>query len=214
MSTKLVLMSRFTWNSPNDPGDFRECFLPSLDQTQQTVRSALELVLKVTSSHASSRIGICSCVRLCSCIARKKWHVAVVLVCAPNTANNTKTMLTEESNKILAQSKTTKQGRSEPYDRLYILFCTHKKPLRVLGNSELRQQYWEGFKKGIEAVEGSWENNRDCHITMPLSLKTMEVQIKRSTDRHAAGLKWLKAAPESAHCTLTKTSIKKWKCSF
>ena len=34
------------------------------------------------------------------------------------------------------------------------------------------------LKKGIEAVEGSWENNRDCHITMPLSLKTMEVQIK------------------------------------
>ena len=25
----------------------------------------------------------------------------------------------------------------------------------------------------------SWENNRDCHITMPLSLKTVEVQIKR-----------------------------------
>ena len=24
----------------------------------------------------------------------------------------------------------------------------------------------------------SWENNRDCHLTMPLSLKTMEVQIK------------------------------------
>ena len=24
----------------------------------------------------------------------------------------------------------------------------------------------------------SWENNRDCHITMPLSLRTMEVQIK------------------------------------
>ena len=24
----------------------------------------------------------------------------------------------------------------------------------------------------------SWENSRDCHITMPLSLKTMEVQIK------------------------------------
>ena len=24
----------------------------------------------------------------------------------------------------------------------------------------------------------SWENNRDCHITTPLSLKTMEVQIK------------------------------------
>ena len=24
----------------------------------------------------------------------------------------------------------------------------------------------------------SWENNRDCHIAMPLSLKTMEVQIK------------------------------------
>ena len=24
----------------------------------------------------------------------------------------------------------------------------------------------------------SWENNRDCHITMPLSLKIMEVQIK------------------------------------
>ena len=24
----------------------------------------------------------------------------------------------------------------------------------------------------------SWKNNRDCHITMPLSLKTMEVQIK------------------------------------
>ena len=24
----------------------------------------------------------------------------------------------------------------------------------------------------------SWENNRDCHITMSLSLKTMEVQIK------------------------------------
>ena len=24
----------------------------------------------------------------------------------------------------------------------------------------------------------SWENNWDCHITMPLSLKTMEVQIK------------------------------------
>ena len=24
----------------------------------------------------------------------------------------------------------------------------------------------------------SWENNRNCHITMPLSLKTMEVQIK------------------------------------
>ena len=23
-----------------------------------------------------------------------------------------------------------------------------------------------------------WENNRDCHITMPLSLKTIEVQIK------------------------------------
>ena len=23
-----------------------------------------------------------------------------------------------------------------------------------------------------------WEDNRDCHITMPLSLKTMEVQIK------------------------------------
>ena len=26
----------------------------------------------------------------------------------------------------------------------------------------------------------SWENNRDCHITMPRSLKTMEVQIKRN----------------------------------
>ena len=25
----------------------------------------------------------------------------------------------------------------------------------------------------------SWENNRHCHITMPLYLKTMEVQIKR-----------------------------------
>ena len=24
----------------------------------------------------------------------------------------------------------------------------------------------------------SWENNTDCHITMPLSLKTMEVQVK------------------------------------
>ena len=24
----------------------------------------------------------------------------------------------------------------------------------------------------------SWENNRDCHITMPPSLKTMEMQIK------------------------------------
>ena len=24
-----------------------------------------------------------------------------------------------------------------------------------------------------------WKNNRDCHITMSLSLKTMEVQIKR-----------------------------------
>ena len=24
----------------------------------------------------------------------------------------------------------------------------------------------------------SWENNRDCHISMRLSLKTMEVQIK------------------------------------
>ena len=24
----------------------------------------------------------------------------------------------------------------------------------------------------------SWENNKDCHITMPLSLKTMEIQIK------------------------------------
>ena len=24
----------------------------------------------------------------------------------------------------------------------------------------------------------SWKNNRDCHITMPLSLKAMEVQIK------------------------------------
>ena len=24
----------------------------------------------------------------------------------------------------------------------------------------------------------SWENNRDCHLTMSLSLKTMEVQIK------------------------------------
>ena len=24
----------------------------------------------------------------------------------------------------------------------------------------------------------SWENSRDCHITMTLSLKTMEVQIK------------------------------------
>ena len=24
----------------------------------------------------------------------------------------------------------------------------------------------------------SWENNRDCHITTSLSLKTMEVQIK------------------------------------
>ena len=147
MSIKLVLISRFTWNScsPNDPGEFRECFPPSLDQTQQTIRSAL--VLKVTSSHASSRIGICSSVRLCSCNARKKWHVAVVLVCAPNTVNNTKTMLTEESieEKILAQSKTTKQGRTEPYDRLYILFCTHKKPLRVMGKSELRQQYWEGF---------------------------------------------------------------------
>ena len=23
-----------------------------------------------------------------------------------------------------------------------------------------------------------WENNRDCDITMPISLKTMEVQIK------------------------------------
>ena len=23
-----------------------------------------------------------------------------------------------------------------------------------------------------------WENNRDCHITMPLYLKTMEMQIK------------------------------------
>ena len=24
----------------------------------------------------------------------------------------------------------------------------------------------------------SWENNRDCHITMPLSLKSVELQIK------------------------------------
>ena len=27
-------------------------------------------------------------------------------------------------------------------------------------------------------LPSSVENNRDCHITMPLSLKTMEVQIK------------------------------------
>ena len=25
-----------------------------------------------------------------------------------------------------------------------------------------------------------WEDNRDCHITLPLSRKTIEVQIKRS----------------------------------
>ena len=34
----------------------------------------------------------------------------------------------------------------------------------------------------------SWENNRDCHITMPLSLKTMEVQIKGN----GVNLTWLK----------------------
>ena len=28
----------------------------------------------------------------------------------------------------------------------------------------------------------SWENNGDCHITMPLSLKTIEVQIKGTTE--------------------------------
>ena len=27
-------------------------------------------------------------------------------------------------------------------------------------------------------IVNSWENNRDCHIKIPLSLKTMEVQIK------------------------------------
>ena len=27
----------------------------------------------------------------------------------------------------------------------------------------------------------SWEKNRDCHITMPLSLKTVEVQINPRT---------------------------------
>ena len=30
--------------------------------------------------------------------------------------------------------------------------------------------------------EISWENNGDCHITMPLSLKTIEVQIKGTTE--------------------------------
>ena len=28
----------------------------------------------------------------------------------------------------------------------------------------------------------SWENNGDCHITVPLSLKTIEVQIKGTTE--------------------------------
>ena len=27
-----------------------------------------------------------------------------------------------------------------------------------------------------------WGNNRDCHITMPLSMKTMEVQIKGDSE--------------------------------
>ena len=28
----------------------------------------------------------------------------------------------------------------------------------------------------------SWENNRDCHITMPLSKKTMECRLKGTTE--------------------------------
>ena len=43
---------------------------------------------------------------------------------------------------------------------------------------------WNGYKDGaishlFERLSLiSWENNRDCHITMPLSLKTVEVQVK------------------------------------
>ena len=33
-----------------------------------------------------------------------------------------------------------------------------------------------------------WENNRDCDITMPLSLKTMEVQIKAKGTNEIRGL--------------------------
>ena len=42
---------------------------------------------------------------------------------------------------------------------------------------------WNGYKDGeishlFERLSLiSWENNRDCHITMPLSLKTVEVQV-------------------------------------
>jgi len=70
-------------------------------------------------------------------------------------------------------SKTTKQGRREPYDRLYILFCAHNKPLRVLANSELRQRYWEDFKKGIEAVEGDIGMGDPAHIGTPSGQHTV-----------------------------------------
>ena len=49
--------------------------------------------------------------------------------------------------------------------------------------SKTKMLVWEGRERGDPHLFErlfviSWENNRDCHITMPLSLKTMEVQVK------------------------------------
>ena len=52
----------------------------------------------------------------------------------------------------------------------------------LVRNSEnLSQQHLAGRGIGRShtyLIVNSWENNRDCHIKMPLSLKTMKVQIK------------------------------------
>ena len=56
--------------------------------------------------------------------------------------------------------------------------CSHFYCLRLLAISERRHIHFRSSHLFERLFLISWENNRDCYITMPLSLKTMEVQIK------------------------------------
>ena len=55
----------------------------------------------------------------------------------------------------------------------------------------------------------SWENNRDCHITMPLSLKIMEVQIKeeiRGSEWRGSKV-WTLCCARNRHCESSRVIL-------
>ena len=58
----------------------------------------------------------------------------------------------------------------------------------------------------------SWENNRDCHITMPLSLKKMEVQIKgdKWNKRFTTMQVYWDGLPNFLSCGAPLSRVKHW----